>query len=55
MTDDPLKRMRERVEQCRRLAEHVSDPKTVAILKQMADEAEADLKRLVAERNEEAD
>lgn len=50
--DDPLKRMRERVEQCRRLAGHVSDPKAVAILKQMAEEGEADLKRLLAEREQ---
>lgn len=53
--DDPLKRMRARIEQCRRLAGHVSDPQTVAILRQMAEDGEADLKRLLAERQEAKD
>jgi hypothetical protein len=41
--------MRARVEQCRRLAEMITDERAVAILKQMAEDGEADLKRLEAE------
>jgi len=40
--------MRARVEQCRRLAEMITDERAVAILKQMAEDGEADLKRLEA-------
>ena len=53
MSVDLLKRMRERVAQCRRMAEHMTDPQTIAILRQMAEEGEADLKRLLAERAKE--
>jgi hypothetical protein len=47
--------MRDRVAQCRRMAEHMTDPQTVAILRQMADEGEADLRRLMAERQRKAE
>lgn len=50
MTDDPLDHMRSRIEQCRRLARMITDPEAVKMLRQMADEGEADLKRLEAER-----
>jgi hypothetical protein len=52
---DPLKRMRERVAQCRRMAEHMTDPQTIAILRQMAEEGEADLKRLLAQREKQGE
>ena len=42
-------KMRSRIAQCRRLAETTTDPRTASILKGMADEGEADVKRLLAE------
>lgn len=50
MGDDPIDRMRERIAQCRRLAEFITDPKAAATLRQMADEGEIDIRRLEAER-----
>lgn len=50
MSVDPIERMRERVAQCRRLATQITDPRTITILRQMADEGEADIKRLEGER-----
>lgn len=47
--DEIVKKMRGRVETCRRLAKSTSDQRTVDILNQMADEGEADIKRLLAE------
>ena len=47
---DPLDGMRSRIERCRRLAQYVNDPRTTAALLEMAEEGEADLARLVAER-----
>jgi hypothetical protein len=47
---DPLQRMAARVEQCRRLAAATTDEQTRAVLLQMADEGELDMKRLEAER-----
>jgi hypothetical protein len=44
-----IKKMRVRVEQCRRLARGTTDPQTAQILNDMADEGEADIKRLLAE------
>lgn len=49
MGDDRLEQMRARVAHCRKLAAQLTEPKTIAILRQMADEAEADLKRLEEE------
>jgi hypothetical protein len=49
MADDLISNMRERVARCRRLAEMIHDPGAIAILKQMAEEGEADIKRLEAE------
>lgn len=48
MTAAVVKKMCERVQQCRRLAGSISDPRAAAILRQMADEGEADIKRLEA-------
>jgi len=50
VSDDPLEHMRQRVEMCRRLARSTTDPKTAKILRDMADQGELDLKKLLAER-----
>jgi hypothetical protein len=50
MSDDPLDGMRARIAQCRRLAASTTDARTRDVLIQMAEEGEADLKRLMAER-----
>jgi hypothetical protein len=42
--------MASRIEQCRRLAASTADERTRAILLQMADEGEQDMRRLEAER-----
>jgi hypothetical protein len=49
MSEDVQANIRRRVAQCCRLAEPVTDEKTRAILRQMADEGEADIRRLQAE------
>jgi predicted DNA-binding protein (UPF0278 family) len=46
--EELISHMRARVEQCRRLAEMITDERAAAILRQMAEEAEADLRRLEA-------
>ncbi len=43
-----VERMRVRAEQCRRLARAILDRSASAVLLQMADEVEADIKRLEA-------
>ena len=51
MTDfDPIERMLQRVQQCRRLAASITNERPSSILLQMADEGEADIKRLLIER-----
>ena len=51
MSDEELMRkMQQRVDQCRRLANWITDPHTRAVLNQMADEGEADLQMFQAER-----
>lgn len=47
--DEIIKKMRGRVEQCRRLARATTDERTANVLNQIADEGEADLERLLAE------
>ena len=47
-----IEKMRGRVAQCRRLAQSTTDPRTAKILNGMADEGEADIKRLLAENKE---
>jgi hypothetical protein len=49
MIDDPISRMRERVAKCRRLADQITDPEAIAILKAMAEEGEVDIARLTSE------
>jgi Zn-finger protein len=44
-----IKRMRGRVEQCRRLAASTTDERTAEVLRQIAGEGEADIRRLLAE------
>ena len=50
MDDAILAKMRARVTQCRRLADSITDPKAASILRQMADEGEADIARVEADR-----
>lgn len=52
MNDELQKNMRARVDQCRRLAKLINDPRTTEALLRMADEGEADLARLEAESAE---
>ena len=44
-----VRKIRRRVEQCRQLANYVNDPRTTETLLQMANEGEADLRRLEEE------
>lgn len=52
MSHDPLEGMRARIAQCRRLAASTTDAQAREVLTQMADEGEADLRRLETERAE---
>jgi hypothetical protein len=47
-----IEKMRGRVAQCRRLAQSTTDLRTAKILNGMADEGEADIKRLLDENKE---
>ena len=53
--DDVVRGMRSRVEQCRRLADMIHDPRAREILQQMALEGERDIRRLEAENEGSAD
>ena len=55
MSDDLINKMWGRINQCRRLAASTTDAKTAKILLAMADEGEADVRRLMAERDAEPD
>lgn len=44
-------KMRQRVDQCRRLARDTTDERTAKILNQIADEGEADIARLLTEKS----
>ena len=46
MSDDVIAHMRARIEQCRRLAKYINDPRTTDALLKMAEDGEADIKRL---------
>jgi hypothetical protein len=46
MDEATLASMRARVAQCRRLADTITDARAAAILRQMADEGEADIARV---------
>ena len=50
LTHELLEKMRGRVEQCRRLARGIADGKTAGILLKMANDIEADIKRIEAEQ-----
>ncbi len=49
-----MQKMRGRIEQCRRLAKATTDARAAEILRQIADEGEADLMKLQAEAEAEA-
>jgi len=46
MSDELKRHMRARIDQCRRLAKYINDPRTTEALLRMADEGEADLAKL---------
>ena len=48
MSDELKRHMRARIEQCRRLAKYINDPRTTEALLRMADEGDADLAKLEA-------
>jgi len=50
--EDLIRKMRNRVAQCRRLADMMTDAHTRAVLLKMADEGEADLRKFEAEQTE---
>ena len=54
MDEKALANMRARVAQCRRLANSITDARAAAILRQMADEGDADIARLEAQAAESA-
>ena len=49
MSAELITNMRARIEQCRRLAKYINDPRTTKALLRMAEEGEADLRKLEAE------
>ena len=51
MHDELIANIRSRVERCRYLAGMINDQQAAEILRQMAAEGEADIKRLEAERD----
>ncbi len=50
--EEIIRKISGRVEMCRRLARSTTDQQTAEALRQIADEGEADLRRLLAERSE---
>lgn len=48
MSAELIAKMRGRIDQCRRLAKSTTDARAAEILRQMADEGEADLRKLQA-------
>jgi hypothetical protein len=50
--EDTVVNMRQRAEQCRRLAKSVTDERSADILIQMANQIDADIKRLKGHREE---
>jgi hypothetical protein len=46
MASELIARMRARVDQCRRLANMITDDRAAAILRKMAEDGEADISRL---------
>jgi hypothetical protein len=45
-----IAKMRARIARCRRLAEDTTDPRAATILRAMAEEGEADVKRILQEK-----
>jgi hypothetical protein len=54
MSDDVIAHMRARIDQCRRLAKYINDPRTTEALLKMAADGEADIERLLAEKDSSA-
>jgi hypothetical protein len=50
MNEQAIAKMRARVEQCRRLARTTNDAHVAEVLRQMADEGEADIAKLEAQQ-----
>jgi hypothetical protein len=51
MSDDVIAHMRARIEQCRRLAKYINDPRTTEALLKMAEDGETDIKGLEARKD----
>jgi hypothetical protein len=49
MANELIAHMRARVDQCRRLANMITDEKAASVLRKMAEDGEADIARLEAE------
>ena len=50
MDERTIANMRSRVARCSHLADTTTDPRTATILRQMADEGEADIRRIESEQ-----
>ena len=48
--DDPLNHMRQRIDMCRRMAKTTHNLELARVLREMADEGERDLEKLLEER-----
>jgi hypothetical protein len=55
VSDDPLDHMRKRIEMCRRLSKSINDAEAARTLREMADQGEIDLQKLLAERKTKTD
>ena len=51
MSDDVIANIRARIDKCRKLADMITDERAAAILRQMAEDGETDIKRLEAEQD----
>jgi hypothetical protein len=51
MNDEIIANIRSRVQRCRYLAGMINDAQAAEVLRQMAEEGEADIRRLEAERD----
>lgn len=50
VSEDVIANIRARVDKCRKLADMITDERAAAILRQMAEDGETDIKRLQAEQ-----
>jgi len=55
MSEDVIVNIRARIDKCRKLADMITDERTAAILRQMAEDGEADIRRLEAGQDENRD